>query len=469
MTRLNEIDERLDAIRAEILEIQELPEPTDDDVARTDTLLDERDTLTDERLPLAQRAERVEAVRSAAQDPVNVEPAFHTPQVVIRSDPFENLDALRFSYNDKTAPRSSEDIIARAVTALSDNRPRGITDEQVQTAVRAVETIPGAAHHALIHGSPAYRSAFGAWLAAQGQNVVYTPEQADAVRTAMSLTGANGGYALPTLLDPTLIHTGTASKNPIRQISRVVSGTQNVWHGVSAGNVTSYWTAEAAAMTEGSPTLASPSVTAAKLTAFLLGSYEVFEDSNLLAELPGLIRESFDYMEQDAFISGSGSGAPKGIVTAISGTAGDTITATTRGSVGAVDIMALYGSLPSRYEDNATWVANKALYNSVQMFSSGSAGSLFWTDLSHSAPPMLLGFPIVKASAMSAATTSGTVVAVLGDFSQFLIYDRIGTTVEFVQNYFNSSALPTGQRALIAHKRVGSDVTDVNAFRFLKA
>ena len=67
------------------------------------------------------------------------------------------------------------------------------------------------------------------------------------------------------------------------------------------------------------------------------------------------------------------------------------------------------------------------------------------------------------------ALDAGKPVAILGDFSQYLIYDRIGTTVEFVQNTFNSSALPTGQRALIAHKRVGGDVTDLNAFVFLKA
>lgn len=469
-SRLAEIVERQTAVRAELLEIEELTEPTDEDVARQDTLLTEYDELEAERTPLAERAERVERVRAAAQDPANREPAFHAPNVNRQADPFENLEALRFSYEDSRPPRYDDDIVARAVTALTDFRPRGVSDEQVQTAVRAVETIPGAAQHALIHGSPAYRSAFQSWLNAQGQNPIYTAEEAEAVRTAMSLSGANGGYTLPTLLDPTLIHTGTASKNPMRQISRIVSGTQNVWHGVSAGNVTSYWTAEAAAMTEGSPTLSNPSVTAAKLTAYLVGSYEIFEDSNLQSQLPGLIAESFGFMESDAFVVGSGSTAPKGILTAISGTAGDTVTATTRGSVGAVDIFALFGSLPSRYEDSSVWLANKALYNTIQQFGSASNGALFWTNLNNSTPPQLLGSDIYKSSAMSAATTSGTVVAILGDFSQFIIYDRIGTSVEFIQNVIDqATGRPTGQRALVAHKRVGSDCTDLNAFRFLKA
>lgn len=476
MNRLEEIQDRQTAIRTELLDIEQITEPTEADATRQDELLTEWDSVEAERTPLAERAERIAAVRNAAADSANVERSERpAPEVMTHSDPFEDVEALRFSTSGPYAPSISDDasagVVSRAVTALSDvrYRPRGVSDDAVQRAVRAVETIPGVARHALLHGSPAYRSAFTSWLASQGENVVWTAEEGAAVRAAMSLTGANGGYTLPTLLDPTLIKTGTASKNPMRQISRVVSGTQNVWHGVSAGNVAVYWTAEAAAMTEGSMTLGSPSVTAAKLTAYVVGSYEIFEDSDLQGQLPGLIDEAFTFAESDAFVVGSGSNAPKGILTAISGTAGDIVTASTRGAIGGVDLFALSGAVPSRYEDNAVWLANKALYNSVAQLGSASNGALFWTNLNQSTPPALLGAPIYKSSAMSAAQTSGTFVAILGDFSQFLIYDRIGTQVEFVQNIFNSSALPTGQRALIAHKRVGSDVLDVNAFRLLKA
>ena len=54
-----------------------------------------------------------------------------------------------------------------------------------------------------------------------------------------------------------------------------------MWHGVSVGNVTTYWVAETTALTDGTPTMSNPSITAAKLTAYVTGSYEIFEDSNL--------------------------------------------------------------------------------------------------------------------------------------------------------------------------------------------
>jgi HK97 family phage major capsid protein len=247
-----------------------------------------------------------------------------------------------------------------------------------------------------------------------------------------------------------------------------VQGTQNVLNLVTVSGVTTYFVAEGSAFTDGTPAFTNPQITAAKLTAYLTGSFEIFEDSNLQAQLPGLIAEAFDYAEGTAFISGSGSGAPKGIVTAISATAASTVTATTRGSftsASVADVFAVVNAAAPRYEDNSTWVANKAWFNTVRQIANPSAAG----QLLPPADTSLLGSPILSSSDMSSATTSGTVMAILGDFSQFVIYDRLGTTVEFVSNVVDGSGLPLGQRGLVAYKRVGSNVTDLNAFRFLKA
>ena len=455
----------LESLRTEIAELDAIETPTEEQAARFAEALTEWDTKKAAHDELVARTEKVNEIKRAALNPANVESGFNAgPQVLIRKDPFENIEQVRL--DDR-----SEDTIARAVTALSDTKVRGVSDDHIQEAVRKVETIPGAAAYALVHGSPAYRSAFAEYVRSQGLPM-YTPEQVAAVRATAAIgTGSTGGFVLPTLLDPTLIHTGTATRNPLRQISRVVSGTQNVWHGVSVGNVTTYWKAENSAVTDGTPTFAGPSITAAALTAYVTASYEIFEDSNLASQLPGLIAESFDFAEGTAFISGSGSGAPKGIVTAISATAGSTVTATTRGSftsASVADVFAVANAVPSRYEDSATWVANKATFNTIRHMSTGSYGSLFWSDYSSQSAERLLGSPKVAASDMASATTSGTVLAVLGDFSQFVIFDRIGTSVEFIPNVVDGSGVPLMQRGLVAHKRVGSDVTDVSAFRFLK-
>ena len=464
--RLVEIDERLSAIRTDVADIEAIEEPTDDDATRAETLTDEFVTLEAERAEVAAKVEKLDRIHALAQNPANREPgAYEAPNVVVRKDPFENLMALR-----STAP-DDEDVRARAITAVSETRQPGVTDAQRAAAVERIETVPGAAHHALLHGSPAYRSAFKEWGRAQGQNVMWTPEEQDAVRAALSLTGANGGFTLPTLLDPTLIQTGSVVKSPLRQISTVETISQNVWHGVTVGNVTAYWTAEAANFTEGNPGFASPLVTASKVTAYLPGSYELFEDSTLLSRLPGLAGEAIALLEDTAFISGTGSDQPHGVVHAISATVASTVTATTRGQFNAAssgDVYAVLNAVASRYEDNLTWVANKAYFNTINQMSPSGGGSLFWGDLREGVNRPLLGDPIVKSSVMSASTASGTIGMILGDFSRYLIVDRIGTQVEFVQNVFSSTSLPMGQRALVIHKRVGAEVLDINAFRFLK-
>lgn len=374
---------------------------------------------------------------------------------------------------------SSDDLVDRAMRAFSG---AGVAKRHAAAAaevVNKIDTLREAeddqagelARYALVHGSDAYRDAFRQWFKAgqRGMSPVLSQAEAEAVRASMSLTSANGGYALPTLLDPSLIFTGTATKNPLRRISTVKQGTQDKYNGVTAGAVTTYWKGEGSAFTDGTGTLGAVQVDAATLTAYVTGSYEIFQDSNLLADLPGLIGEALDFAEQTAFISGSGSDAPKGIITAISATVASTITATTRGSftsASLVDTLALLNALPTRFEDSSTWVMNKATYRTIAQQVAGTAGVpvIEMTDRNN-----LLDLPVVRCSDVVAATTSGNIIAVLGDFSRFVIYDRLGVNVEFIQNVVDGSGVPTGQRGLVAYKRVGSNTADINAFRFLKA
>lgn len=380
-----------------------------------------------------------------------------------------------FDLNDVHSLRGDA-LIDRARSAFDPDKYRGASESAAEVARKlemfSLRESDGEmlARHALVHGSPAYRSAFAAWMkaASKGNSPVLTQAEADAVRASMSLTSANGGYVLPTLLDPTLIQTGTMTKNPIRRISRVEQGMVDKWNGVTASNVTTYWKGEGSAFTDGSPTFGAVSVDAAMLTAYVTGSFEVFQDTNLLGQLPGLIGTAIDMAEGVAFVSGSGSDAPKGIITAISATVGSTVTATTRGtfdSTSGVDTLALFNALPSRYEDTSTWVMNKATYLKVAQQTFGTAGGKV-IDMTNR--DVILDLPVVRASSVTSTTTSGNIVSVLGDFSEFIIYDRLGVNVEFVPMVVDGSGLPTGQRGLVAYKRVGSDVADVNAFRFLK-
>lgn len=369
------------------------------------------------------------------------------------------LDRVRSAFDPAFARRGDSDAVGELLRKIE--RLEDMEDGQAAQLAR----------YALAHGSASYRSAFRSLIAAQARGIspVLSQSEAEAVRASMSLTSATGGYALPTLIDPTLIYTGTATNNPIRRISTIKQGTQDKWSGVTAGAVTTAWKGEGSAFTDGSPAAGGVTIDAAMLTAYVTGSYEIFQDSSWMSDLPGLIQEGVDFAEGTAFVSGSGSDAPKGIITAISATVASTVTATTRGSftsASVADTLALLNAVAVRFEDSSKWLMNKATYRTIAQQVVGTDGVkvIDMTDRNN-----LLDLPVVRASDMPSATTSGNILAILGDFSRFIIYDRLGMNVEFIQNVVDGNGLPVGKRGLVAYKRVGSEVADVNAFRFLKA
>ena len=458
---------RLDEIDAELRSIHTAA----GDAALTAEQQTRWDELDTEVAEVRQNIEQAEKDEARAQRVAESRARWGSVQVAATHTDAFDIDAMRGA--------SGAELVDRARFAFDPAFSRRAASDSAQEIVRKLDVFSDRedadaaqlARYVLVHGSDAYRSAFRNWMtaAAKGNSPVLTMAEAEAVRASMSLTSANGGYALPTLLDPTLIKTGAMTKNPVRRLARVEQGMQDKWNGVTAGNVTTYWKAEGSAFTDGSPTMGGVQVDAAMLTAYVTGSYEIFQDSNLLSQLPGLIGEAIDHAEGVAVVTGSGSGAPKGIITAISATAGSTVTATTRGaftSASALDTLALFNSLPERYEDTSSWLMNKATYLTIAQQTIGTAGTKV-IDMTNR--NVILDLPVERASSVTSATTSGNILAVLGDFSEFIVYDRLGVNVEFIQNVVDGSGLPTGQRGLVAYKRVGSDVADVNAFRFLKA
>lgn len=458
--RLDEIETELRAIHGEAGESV----LNDEQTARWESL----DTEAGE---IRQNITKAEADEARAQRVAESRARWGSVQVAATKVDAFDLSALR--------GLDEASLVDRARMAFDPTFTRGASSDAAAEVLRKIDAFRDAesedaaalARYAIVHGSDAYRSAFRSWLksASKGNAPVLSPAEVDAVRASMSLTSANGGYALPTLLDPTLIKTGTKTKNPIRRIARVEQGMADKWNGVTSGNVTTYWKGEGSAFTDGSPTFGGVQVDAAMLTAYVTGSYEIFGDTNLLTQLPGLIGEAIDMTEGVGFVSGSGSDAPYGIITAVSGTAGSLVTATTRGtfsSASSADTLAMFNALPSRYEDSATWVMNKATYLTVAQQVVGTTGVRV-VDITNR--DIILDMPVVRASSVTSTTTSGNILAVLGDFSQYIIYDRLGVNVEFIQNVVDGDGLPVGKRGLVAYKRVGANVSDVNAFRLLKA
>ncbi len=330
-----------------------------------------------------------------------------------------------------------------------------------------------------------YRSAF-AKLVSGGQ-VYLTEAEGRAVqlvnelRATMNITtDAQGGFGVPVLIDPTIILTGQGTPNPFWDMARVENITTDEWKGITSAGATSYWTTEGVTMTDGGPTLAQPVVTTKKLTTLVKYTFEFQGDyPNWASEMAGIMAASREEALVQAFTQGLGNTAqPQGIVTGLEANAAvSKVMVATDGAIFPADFYALWEALPVRYRGNSRWMWSTSVENRIRGFSVGSsaADANFTVNLTQSAVPNLFGRPIAANDYMDSAVGSGgstsasdITPAILGDWRNFLIANRVGATIETVQHLIDTtSGLPNGTRGTFMWSRVGSGVVNPNGFRYL--
>ncbi len=427
------------------------------------------DRFIDEQAALVRRIDERDSQLARAGDFLAAHPQSliegdavrHVPNINTRSseDPFD--------LNTVTIGTSAADLRARAANAIE--RMDGDSDD-LETAQRVLDATRSrqVAERYLITGSDAYRSAFA--KAITGSPVPLSVEEGQAMARAMTLTDAAGGYAVPFLLDPTIVTTTSGTVNPFRAVSRVVSGTSDVWNGVNSGGVTVDWTPEGQEVGDNSPTLSPVAIPAHKATCFVPFSFELGEDfTGLETELRSEMQLAKDDKEAEAFAVGTGTNQPTGIVTAlVAGGSTYVKTSITTDTFAKADVYALRADLGARYRSRATWAADLAIFDAVRGF--GSSNEAFTVDFTAGQIPSLLGRPIIEASEMDGVINAGAhnYVLVFGDFNNYVIFDRIGMSIEYIPNLFDpTNNRPNGMRALLAHWRVGADSRNDNAFRLL--
>jgi len=446
----------------EIPKITGLAEPGEDDLAWQETLIQEHQDLDLIAAPIRRRAEQMLAIAKAHDNPANREgpEPRKTPDLQTRNaagqDPFRELDRVRHGLVE---PR---EVRGRALDAIEHYSTRGdLRDEFAENATSLAQGQylgqSNIARHILETGSEEYYDTFREYLA--------DPARVSG-RASLTLTSANGGYLLPFVLDPTIILTNAGSANPWRRISNVKQTTSSTWNGVNSAGVTAAWLAEATIVVDQALTVGNVVVTPSKAAAWVYGSYEVLEDTDFGLQLPRLLADAKDRLEEAAFAVNTTAGIPLGVVPA----ATTVVTTATTTVIALADIYAVQAALPARFRNSpsAAWVANVSIINRIRQLDT-AGGSSFWTNLGKGQPETLLGAPIYESTSMVGTAATTTLEAIFGDFSQYLIVDRVGVSMIYdplVQGA--GGILPSGQAGWFMFWRVGANLTTVNAFRVMK-
>jgi HK97 family phage major capsid protein len=351
--------------------------------------------------------------------------------------------------------------------------------DRMDTLVRKDDPLTLGARYLTAVGDPIYAQAFAKILkdpqhahlrmSREEQTAVQAVVQAEEARAMSSGTGSAGGFGLPIQIDPGINLLGTGALNPVREYATVRTMESLTLRLVSPDQVTASYLAEASPASDNSPTLAQPTITAARGTAFVPFSIEVQGDyPDLLNELGRILADARANLDSVQFLTGTGTDAPQGVLTGLSSATWRVQTATV--AVTAIaDGYALKNGLPARRLPNAVFAAHPAVWDVFFRFVGGGSAE----------PPLIgpslgardgkfLGYPKFEWTAMATTTiTTGTKIMVGGDWSTFVIADRLGATLELVPHLFGAAQgnLPTGQRGAFFDWRTGSTVvsTSTNA------
>jgi len=137
------------------------------------------------------------------------------------------------------------------------------------------------------------------------------------------------------------------------------------------------------------------------------------------------------------------------------------------------DVYALAAALPARYRrsGHVAFMSSLPVLHLMRGMVPGT-GQTESLVRDTATGPTILGIPWLEASDMDSDPTVAATdnkILILGDWSRFVIANRLGSTLIYEPLVKGSNGRPTGQAGFYLYARVGSGVTDPNGFRLLKA
>ncbi len=352
----------------------------------------------------------------------------------------------------------------------------------MEAVVRSRDPMGLTARYLTAVADPAYNSAFGKLLQyADTAAMRMTADEPAAVqrvtaieseRAMVDATGASGGFGLPIAIDPTILLTGAGALNPIRELADVRQISTYTLRLVSANTPAANYGAELTEVADGSPTLVQPTVTTAKGMEFIPFSIEIGEDwQGLQQELLKLLTDGQAVLDATMFLTGTGSNQPQGLFSGAGGLQTTQRTQTATSSTTVIgDLYAVRQAISStRFWKNATFAASPTAWDVFYRYVA-QASTTDPLPFTQGRGGPFLGTPKVEWSTMSAATTvTGSKVAIVGDWSGFVIADRVGASVELIPHLFGSAnRFPIGARGLYYYWRTGTAVSKPSAFAYLE-
>ncbi len=279
----------------------------------------------------------------------------------------------------------------------------------------------------------------------------------------------DGGYLVTPTMSQTIVK-AVFETSPMRQLASVETISSDALELIDDHDQASAgWTSETGSISESNtPQIAKRNIATHELYAQPKATQKLVDDSaiDIEAWLSGKIADIFAQKENTSFISGSGSGQPRGILTYTAGTSWNQIQQVNSGTSAQVTsdgIINLFYALKDAYTRNASFLMNRTTVQAVRLLKEATTNQYLWQPgLAAGAPDTLMGVPVLMAADMPVAAANSLSVAV-GDFkAAYQIVDRLG--VRILRDPFTEKPFVK----FYATKRVGGDVINFDAIKLMK-
>jgi len=305
------------------------------------------------------------------------------------------------------------------------------------------------------------KKAFVSYLRRGAERI--SPEEVKALTVS---TDANGGFLAPEEFGNELIKL-LNEYSPIRSYARVVNiSAPEIKYPRRVSGTAATWVSETEDRTESGMTFEQITLTPFELATFTDVSNQLLEDNayGLEGELLADYAESFGKTEGVAFVKGTGTGQPKGIMTATGIKEVKTGVAATFPTTNPADvIIGMYHQIATSHAQNGAWLMNRNTVSVIRQWKDGTGRYLVLDPITAGGVMTLLGRPIVEMPDMD-DIGAGKFPILFGDLSGYRIIDRIGLST--LRDPYSLAG--KGQVRFHARKRVGADLTHPDRFVKLK-
>ena len=274
---------------------------------------------------------------------------------------------------------------------------------------------------------------------------------------------ANGGYLVPEEYDHRLIDI-LDEENVMRKLGTRITTSGEHKINIAATKPAAAWIEEGGALTFGDATFDQIILDAHKLHVAIKVTEELLYDNafNLESYIMQQFGKALANAEEDAFINGTGTGQPLGILAATGG-ADVGITAKSATAITADEIIDLIYSLKRPYRKSAAFLLNDQTLAAIRKLKDNYGQYLWQPSLQAGEPDRILGYAAYTSPYFPAIAAGKAAVAFV-DFSYYNIGDRGTRSFAELKELFAGN----GMVGFVAKERVDGKLVLPEAVKLLK-